>query len=266
MMPRLTSWTPPSRIMAQISDAQPQAMGEPRQCAVTTAARPSMAPTLTAMPRRNTQVSGASQASLLIAWLERGRPAVARPPSRPGRVVGHAARPRRDQGIQSARSGPPGQRDESVHHRAVEQAEVAGIRGDVNARGAAGAAIGARADALPPGIAASSADPVDHVMAVAPARDELRQHRGRILEVRIHRHHRIAARVAKTDHERGLLAGVAHEPDQAQVAMRVHERSPGRGSAIAGAVIDQDEVPCHLQAIELGRDRSVECDQALRSS
>ena len=82
--------------------------------------------------------------------------------------------------------------------RRDEQAEVAGVPRDVGRRDPAQQQIEERdrREAQARLARAVAADRVDDVEALAPLRDETRDHLGRVLEVGVHEHDRVAARAS----------------------------------------------------------------------
>ena len=78
-----------------------------------------------------------------------------------------------------------------------------------------------RGRALEPRLAlADVAHRVDDVVALAPARGELEDDLGRILEVGVEHDHRVARREVDAGGERDLVAEVAREPDEPEARVR----------------------------------------------
>ena len=70
---------------------------------------------------------------------------------------------------------------------------------------------------------AALADRVDDVEALVPAARRARDHLGRVLEVGVHEHDGVAARRVEAGRERGLMAEVPREPEQAQALVARRE-------------------------------------------
>ena len=116
-----------------------------------------------------------------------------------------------------------------VDRLAVEQAEVAGAARDIAAREEveqpveglsiefSERSVGLAVDAVA----------VDDLVAVAPLRQELERHLGRMLQVRVHDDGSVAARVFQPGRDRQFLAEIAAEGDRGdpRLALMLHWRS-----------------------------------------
>ena len=106
-------------------------------------------------------------------------------------------------------------------------------------------------------------DRVDDLVARAPARDELRDHLGRVLEVAVHREDRLAAGEIETGGERELMPEPAREADdlEARVARVSLDGEPVR--AVGAPVVDEDHLPGVLERVEHTREARDELWQQL---
>src|SRR5206468_6077203 len=106
------------------------------------------------------------------------------------------------------------ERHERARHPAVEEAEVAGVERDVDLGDRTQAPVEGRVGgALQEPVLAPAPDGVDDVVALAPLRDEARQHLGRILEIGVHGDDRITHRRVEARLQRRLMPEVAREVD-----------------------------------------------------
>ena len=159
---------------------------------------------------------------------------------------GDAGRPEADPGIEAFREACPlGQGPQRFDHASVEQTEIAGSfrqlgfaeAGEELVEGLGEIAL-QRALALAVGALA-----VDVEEALAPFRQEGRDHLRRVLQVGIHDHHGLAIGMVEPGGDRDLLAEIAAERDRADPAVLRIEGSQRRQRSVAAAVVDADDLP-----------------------
>jgi len=129
-----------------------------------------------------------------------------------------------------------------LHDAPAHQPEIARIDGDRDVREASHDPVERRRrEYLEAALArAPPAGGVDDIVAGAEALDERADQLGRVLQVAVHQHDRVAARRVDAGGRRDLVAEVARERDdpQVRVAFEPVEQEPARG--IAAAVVDGD--------------------------
>jgi hypothetical protein len=87
-----------------------------------------------------------------------------------------------------------------------------------------------------------------HLGAGLPRGDEGGNHLRRVLEVRVHGHHRIGCGgMREPGGERALEAEVARQLDQLETRIVRHLRPDQLHGAIAAAIVHQDRPPDHLR-------------------
>ena len=79
--------------------------------------------------------------------------------------------------------------------------------------------------------------------ALAPFANELRQQLRRMLEIGVHHDDGAAARGGEPGHQGALVTEVARQPDAAHPHIGGAERVQAIPSAVAAAVVDDDELP-----------------------
>ncbi len=89
---------------------------------------------------------------------------------------------------------------------------------------------------------APAARRVDDVVAVAKLGEEVVDQLGRVLQVAVHQHDRVAARRVEPGGRRDLVAEVARERDDAQVRVGVGRAEQLLERRVAAAVVDQDHL------------------------
>ena len=118
-----------------------------------------------------------------------------------------------------------------LDHAAVHQAEVAAVERDVQVADRVPEPVEAGvAQPLEETFLPMAANPVDDVIPLLPDADELRDHLGRVLQVAVHQHDGLAARVIDPGRDGGLVAEVPAQvqDDQAIVVARPARRSDRR--------------------------------------
>ena len=127
---------------------------------------------------------------------------------------------------------------------AREQPEVAGVPRNVRGRDATEQEIEERdrSESQARLTLAVAANRVDDVEAFAPLRNEARNHLGRVLEIRVHEHDRVAARRVEPGGESRLVAEVAREAEQPQLRVACGELEQPRPGAVGRAVVDEDDL------------------------
>ncbi|MNH17754.1 hypothetical protein D3C79_774390 [compost metagenome] len=81
----------------------------------------------------------------------------------------------------------------------------------------------------------------NHVGAVLPFINQLRNHRHRVLQVNVHGHHGVTAGVLQAGEQGRLLAKVTREVDQHHVAVGQGDGAGDLGRAIAAAIVDEHD-------------------------
>jgi hypothetical protein len=104
--------------------------------------------------------------------------------------------------------------------------------------------------------AAFAAHPVDDVAAGAPLGDQLADQLGRVLEVGVDRHHRVAAAVVDAGGDGRLVSEVARQLDHLHPRVLLGEVAQELAGPVGGAVVDQDEL--ELDPVESRADALVE--------
>ena len=85
-------------------------------------------------------------------------------------------------------------------------------------------------------------DRVDHLEALSPALEELRDYFRRILQVAIHHHDRATARVVESRRERDLVTEVAGEVDDLEPRVGGVELAKGGEAVVGAAVVDEQHL------------------------
>ena len=150
------------------------------------------------------------------------------------------------------------QAQERVERGAVEEAEVAGVGLEVDLREPAHERVEpARGRELEARLALALA-PLgdDDVRALAPARDQVGDELGRILEIAVDHHHRVAARVVEPGGQRQLVAEGPRQVQDADAGIALGELVEDRGGGVRRAVVDDHDLVGEVP--ERGRDASAE--------
>ena len=100
------------------------------------------------------------------------------------------------------------------------------------------------------------ADRVDHVAARSPVVEHRGDQLRGILEVGVEHHHGVAAGVVQAGRERGLVAEVARQVDDAHPRVALGQPLEHRRRAVAGAVVDQHQL--ERKSLQRGADARVE--------
>ncbi|MNN44351.1 hypothetical protein D3C81_1586370 [compost metagenome] len=96
-----------------------------------------------------------------------------------------------------------------------------------------------------------------HVSTVLPLFDQPRDDADRILQVDVHRDHRIAAGVFQTGEQRGLLAEVAREVDQHHQIIDLRQRRSLLGGSVGAAVVDEDNFDLDVAELQPAPNRLI---------
>ena len=141
---------------------------------------------------------------------------------------------------------------QGLHHAPVHEPEVAGVARDVHLADAVQQAVEqARGGALDGGLAvAHPARGIDHVVALAPARDHLRDQFRRVLQVGVDRHHGGAGGMIQAGGERHLLAEVARQVDDLDAGLARVPVQQALEGVVAAAVVDADDLPAASGLVE----------------
>ncbi len=103
----------------------------------------------------------------------------------------------------------------------------------------------------------------DQVEALVELREQPRDLGGIVLQVAVDRDDGVAACLVEAGHERGGLAEVAAQPDDADVLLGVVESRQRGERAVGRAVVDEDRLPLGVQRLERRAQLVVEqCDAA----
>ncbi|CCC97173.1 protein of unknown function [Azospirillum baldaniorum] len=143
---------------------------------------------------------------------------------------------------------------DDVDHPAVHQPEVADLARQLDLRQVVedpveGAGERPVLQALPhPRVAHGD----DHVVALAPFGEELRQQLRRVLQVGVHRHHGVAGGVAQAGRQGQFLAEVARQVDHLDPRVGVVDVQQAVERVVAAAVVDADHLPLGVQPVEHG--------------
>jgi len=126
----------------------------------------------------------------------------------------------------------------------AHQPEVAGVDGDRDVREPPDDAVEERGgEQLEAALAVPApARRVDDVVAVAELGQEVVDELGRVLQVAVHQHDRVAARRVEPRRRRDLVAEVARERDHAQVGIAVGRVEQLLERGVAAPVVDQDQL------------------------
>ena len=89
---------------------------------------------------------------------------------------------------------------------------------------------------------APAADGVHDLVPLAPERDHLGHPLRRVLQIRIHDHHCIAAREVEPRRERQLVAEVPREKEELHTRVSRAQLAHHLAAAIRAAVVDEDEL------------------------
>ena len=109
----------------------------------------------------------------------------------------------------------------------------------------------ARGDSPPPGILARAPYATDVVVAGVHRLEQPADFLRRILQVRVQRHHALAAHALEAGDDRHVLAVVGVEQDDPRhVRPRQELVLQQRGRAVAAAVVDEDDLVADTQRIE----------------
>jgi len=129
-----------------------------------------------------------------------------------------------------------------LHDAPAHQPEIARIDGDRDAREAAHDAVERRRrEDLEAALArAPMARGIDDIVAGAEALDERADQLGRVLQVAVHQHHRVAARRVDAGRRRDLVTEVARKGDHPQVRIAFERVQQQPACGVAAAVVDGD--------------------------
>ena len=98
----------------------------------------------------------------------------------------------------------------------------------------------------------------DEVVALVELREQARDLGRVVLQVAVDRHDDVARRLGEAGVERGRLAEVPAQADDADVVVRVVEPRERAEGAVGRAVVDEDGLPGAAVAVERGRELVVE--------
>jgi len=141
------------------------------------------------------------------------------------------------------KAAPFGEVLELVHHAAVHEAVVAGIGRNVDARELADEAVEAeRGKALEDSFALALVPlRVNDLVALAPLDHHLVDQAGRILQVAVDNHYRIAGGMVEARAEGGLVAKVTAEVDNLVVRVARKQALDNFAGAVLGTVVHENE-------------------------
>ena len=135
-------------------------------------------------------------------------------------------------------------REQGVERTAIEQAEIAGVVLQLHLRELVEQGVEpARGRQFEARLALTLlAYRVHHVAPGAPVIEHPRDQLRRILKVGIEHHDRLTLSMVEPGGERGLMAEVAREENQAHARVARGEPVQGRGGAVGGAVVDEHQL------------------------
>jgi hypothetical protein len=141
-----------------------------------------------------------------------------------------------------------------VDHAAIHQPELAGIERPWHLCHALHQPVERLGGGdLPGGLAAArEAAGVDHVVALAPFRHHVGDQLGRVLEVGVDQHDRVAARGIDAGGQGRLVAEIARQRDDLDARVLRVEREQGRERAVAAPVVDEDQLEVQAERCERG--------------
>src|SRR6266404_4857232 len=139
-----------------------------------------------------------------------------------------------------------------VDHAAAHQAEVARVErhldGDHRGEQPVEPLGGEELEARLPGAGAPAA--IHDLEAFAPAGDHLQHHLGRILQVRVHHHDRLAVRVIEAGGDRGLVAEVPRDGEDAVSRLARGERAQQLERVVLRSVVDEDHLCLEAEPLQ----------------
>ena len=146
-----------------------------------------------------------------------------------------------------------------IDHAAAHQAEVADIGWQRHFAEIVHDAVERRGGGLlQPAIAgAQAALRIDHVVAGAPGSDETRDHLGRVLQVGVDHDHRVALGMVEPGGGGDLLAEIARQVDDGDVAVGLLQQLDDAQRGVAAAVVDVDGFPWRAQRRHHGSEAAV---------
>ena len=104
----------------------------------------------------------------------------------------------------------------------------------------------------------------DEIEALVQLREEARDLCGVVLQVAVDRDDGLALRLVEAGDERGGLAEVAAQSNDAHVLLGVVQPRQGGEGSVGGAVVDEDRLPRSVERLERGPELVVEqCDASL---
>ena len=148
-----------------------------------------------------------------------------------------------------------GHRLQQIDNPPIDQRKVAGVERDVQVRDTTKQPVERLVrGALDEILLAPLPNRIDDVPALAPARDEIREDLGRILEIRVHDDDAGTGGEVQAAGDRDLMAEVARQRDAFQARIEFVKTTKHLAGTVYAPVVDEDDFPRLADGIQSARE------------